>query len=168
MAVRNRWWVLLGTVLGLAAGLAATKLLKPQYRAQATVWIDVGNRQDANRGPIRSGQLLEAYAWVDLLRSYAVLDDVVRQLRLYAAPGSPADTLPLVSFDVAQRFRPGRYRLAVDQSGKSFSLTGEGGVVLQRGATCRCAAAAGDDFLQPRHTARRSTAAVGEPRRPSR
>ena len=134
VAVRNRWWVLLGTVLGLAAGLAATKLLKPQYRAQATVWIDVGNRQDANRGPIRSGQLLEAYAWVDLLRSYAVLDDVVRQLRLYAAPGSPADTLPLVSFDVAQRFRPGRYRLAVDQSGKSFSLTGEGGVVLQRGA----------------------------------
>ena len=134
--VRYRWWVLLGTVLGLAGGLAAARMLKPQYRAQATVWIDVANnRQDASRGPIRQGQLLEANAWVDLLQSYTVLDDVVRQLRLYmVAPGSPADSLALASFDLAERFRPGRYRLAVDQSGKTFILMGVGGAVLQRGA----------------------------------
>src|SRR3989441_400465 len=79
--VRYRWWVLLGTGLGLTGGFAAGRLLKPQYRAQATVWIDAANnRPDASRGPIRQGQLLEPYAWVDLLQSYAVLDDAARRL----------------------------------------------------------------------------------------
>jgi len=132
--VRYRWWVLLGTGLGLTGGFAAGRLLKPQYRAQATVWIDAANnRPDASRGPIRQGQLLEPYAWVDLLQSYAVLDDVVRQLRLYLTPRARADSLALSSFDLAERFRPGSYRLAVDQSGKSFTLTASGSIVLQRG-----------------------------------
>src|SRR2546427_12897410 len=139
--VRYRWWVLLGTGLGLTGGFAAGRLLKPQYRAQATVWIDAANnRPDASRGPIRQGQLLEPYAWVDLLQSYAVLDDVVRQRRLYLTPGSRGDSLALASFDLAERFRSGTYRLAVDPSGKGFTLTAVdgvvaavGGVVLQRG-----------------------------------
>jgi hypothetical protein len=39
-------------------------------------------------GPIASGQLLgSAVGWLDLLRSHVVLDDVVRQWRLYLEPG---------------------------------------------------------------------------------
>ncbi len=130
--MRNRWWVVLGTALGLAGGIGAARVLKPQYMVQGTVWIDVANRQDVNRGPIRQSQLLEAYAWVDLLRSYTVLDNVVRQLRLYVSPGSSADAAALTSFDVAERFRSGSYRLAVDPSGKTFTLTSRG-MDLQRG-----------------------------------
>src|SRR5439155_1193162 len=108
---------------------------------QATVWIDVAEEgQDATRGPIRQGQLLEATAWVDLLQSYAVLDDVVRQRRLYLTPGARGDSLAFASFDMGERFRSGNYRLSVDASGKSFTLTAVGGVlmavggvVLQRG-----------------------------------
>ncbi|PYO17131.1 MAG: hypothetical protein DMD31_00300 [Gemmatimonadetes bacterium] len=139
--VRYRWWVVLCTALGLVGGFVAASVLKPQYRAQATVWIDVAKeRQDATRGPIRQGQLLEATAWVDLLQSYAVLDDVVRQRRLYLTPGARGDSLAFASFDMGERFRSGNYRLSVDASGKNFTLTAVGGVlmavggvVLQRG-----------------------------------
>ncbi len=133
--LRYRWWVLLGTGLGLAGGFVAGRQLSPQYSVQATVWIDAPSKrqQDASRGPIQQGQLVEAYAWVNLLRSYAVLDEVVRQLRLYIAPGSAADKLALASFDVAAQFRPGSYRLAVAKDGNSFTLMGAGGIVLQRG-----------------------------------
>lgn len=129
--LRNRWWVVAGTVLGLGMGVSAARLLKPLFRVQATVWIDV-DRQNANRGPIRQGQLLEAGAWVDLLRSYAVLDNVVHDLRLYVNAASPADSLAFSTFDVTERFRPGRYRLVVDKAGKTYTLLSER-VVMQRG-----------------------------------
>src|SRR5713101_7365212 len=46
--LRYRWWVLLGTGLGLAGGFVVGRRLSPQYAAQATVWIDAANkRQDA-------------------------------------------------------------------------------------------------------------------------
>jgi capsular exopolysaccharide synthesis family protein len=131
--VRFRWWVVLGTTVGLAAGLVAARLLKPLYLTQATIWIDAGNRgPDATRGPIRSGQLFESYAWVDLLRSFTVLDAVVRQQRLYVTPRSAADAVALASFDVADDFRPGRYRVAVDATGRELRVLGPRGELLQR------------------------------------
>ena len=131
--LRHRWWIVAGTVLGLAGGMFATRILKPQYRVQATVWVDVANHQDPNRGPIRQGQLLESYSWVDLLRSFAVLDNVVRELKLYVALGSPIDSLPFASFDIGERFRPGSYRLAVDADGRHYTLSSDR-VPLERGA----------------------------------
>ena len=170
--VRYRWWVVLCTALGLVGGFVAASVLKPQYRAQATVWIDVAKeRQDATRGPIRQGQLLEATAWVDLLQSYAVLDDVVRQRRLYLTPGARGDSLAFASFDMGERFRSGNYRLSVDASGKSFTLTAVGGVlmavggvVLQRGTPGE---AVGDAIGFCRHATRCGAAAVGEARGPA-
>ncbi len=141
--LRFRWWVALGTALGLAAGLAAARFLKPLYLTQATIWIDAGNRgPDATRGPIRSGQLFESYAWVDLLRSFTVLDAVVRQQRLYLTPRSAADAAALASFDVADAFRPGRYRLTADATGRELRLLGPRGELLQR-------VAAGDSVGAP-------------------
>ena len=132
-ALHRRWWIVAGTALGLAAGVAGARLLPPQYRVQATVWVDGPDRQDPNRGPIRQGQLLQAYAWVDLLRSFAVLDSVVRQQRLYVSAGGAADTLALASFDVADHFRPGSYRLAIAPDGRSYTLSSNG-EVLDSGA----------------------------------
>jgi len=135
--LRYRWGIVLLTILGLAGGFGATKLLKPKYLAQGTIWIEVGDQRGGagiDRGPIRSSELLDAEAWIELLKSYVVLDDVVRHLRLFLKPAAAADSVALSSFSLADRFRPGEYRLAVDDSGKTFTLSAPGGMVLQRGA----------------------------------
>jgi len=83
--VRYKWLVIAVTALGTAAGVGATRVIKPVYTAQAKIWIDVEGRRDPDRGPtpIRARRLLDPQSWVDLLESYVVLDQVVRDQRLY-------------------------------------------------------------------------------------
>ncbi|HUL49088.1 MAG TPA: GNVR domain-containing protein [Gemmatimonadales bacterium] len=120
---RHRWWIVLAVALGSFGGYAATRVIKPVYVVQATVWVDQPDRVEQEQGPIREGHLLEAVAWVDLLRSFAVLDSVVRERHLYISTGSTRDTLALVGFDIADRFRPGAYGVTVAPDGRSYTLT---------------------------------------------
>src|SRR5688572_18042783 len=110
--LRFKWVVVLMVALGLGAAFAATRVLRPVYRAQANVWVDVpdrrGERSDT-RGPIRQATLLDADAWVELLRSYIVLDEVVRDQRLYLEVPKPADRPSFADFQVADTFQPGDY-----------------------------------------------------------
>ncbi len=133
--VRYRWGILLLTAVGLGGGVAASRLQKPEYVAQATIWIEAGNerRGRVDQGPIRSSELLDAGAWVDLLKSYVVLDEVVRERQLYLRPAARADSTAFASFSLAERFRPGEYRLVVDDAGRSFTLYARGGVEVERG-----------------------------------
>ena len=132
--VRYRWWILGFAALGTLGGTAAGRFLPPRYQVQATIWIQSSEPRGApSRGPIGADRLFEAYAWVDLLKSYVVLDEVARELRLYLAPerGSAG---AFARFSVSDTYRPGRYRLVVDRSGQSFRLVGAGGEELQQGA----------------------------------
>jgi capsular exopolysaccharide synthesis family protein len=135
--MRFKWLICGVTMLGTAAGFGAGHYVKPQFGAQATIWIDAsqrrGDRPDAPR-PIREGQLLEAQAWVDLLKSYVVMDQVVREQRLFLQPKTKADAALLTSFQVADRYQPGAYRLTVDNQGRAYTLTTVKGEVLERGA----------------------------------
>jgi succinoglycan biosynthesis transport protein ExoP len=128
---RYRYWVVLVTALGLAGGVAATRMMKPQYLTQATIWIEGGSNNP--RGPIRPEQVMEAAGWVDMLHSYVVLDQVVRNMRLYLQPGNAEDSTALANLILADRFRPGHYRLTMDADGHGFVLTTDNGVVVQRG-----------------------------------
>jgi len=130
--LRFKWLICSVTLLGSGAGVAATRFLRPQYLAQATIWIDETDRRGTDQGPIRSRQLLDPESWVDLLRSYVVLDHVVRDQRLFLTPGSPADTAVLGTLGVGEDYRPGAYRLSVD-SGGHYVLTTAAGVALERG-----------------------------------
>ena len=135
--LRFKWVLILMVALGLAAAVAATRALHPVYRAQANVWIDVPNRRgtatsDA-RGPIRQGALLDADAWVELLRSYIVLDEVVRDLRLYLEVKRPIDRANFAGFGVSDTFRPGNYELTVSGDGRHYTLANAEGVELERG-----------------------------------
>ena len=137
--LRFKWLVLAAMVVGLGAAFAMTRMLKPVYMAQANVWVDAPtNRTRENptdaRGPIRTGALLEADAWVELLKSYVVLDQVVRDLRLYLTLDRPADRSNMVTFRVDQEFRPGLYSLAVSPDGRSYTLATDKGKELERGA----------------------------------
>ena len=131
-----KWVVILFSILGTAGGIAAVRALKPTYVAQATVWIDVpDNRREPDRaGPIRPGGLLSADAWIDLLRSYVVLDQVVREQRLYLELKSIDDTARFAGFGVTDTFRPGKYVLKVNDEGSSYELAVVKGPALEHGA----------------------------------
>ena len=131
---RFRWLILTATVIGTAAGVVATRLLKPEYLAQATIWIDETERRSVATGPIRTGQLLDPEAWVDLLRSYVVLDQVVRDQRLFLEVRPAADSTALADLNVAPQYRPGAYRLTVDSAAQHYTLTTSDGSELERGA----------------------------------
>lgn len=134
--LRFKWLILLTVTLGLGAAFAATRVLRPVYRAQANVWVDVpdrrGDRGD-ERGPIRQGALLQAEDWVELLRSYIVLDQVVRDLRLYLSVPRPADRASFAGFGISENFHAGEHRLAVSADGRTYVLETKEGVELERG-----------------------------------
>lgn len=127
--LRYKWLIASVTVLGTGAGVVATHFIPRQYRSQATVWIGAERQGGGERGPIRSGQLLDSYSWIELLRTFEVLEHVVREERLYL---SPPDSL-LAGFTLQERFAPGRYRLVVDDQGQRFTLSQHEGIVIQRG-----------------------------------
>lgn len=132
--VRYRWLIVAVTLAGTAGGFGATRVLDPLYRAEATVWVEVGDARRADRGPVGPGQLLDSYAWIDLLKSYVVLDHVVRRLRLYVAESAPGPSRALATFDIRDPFQPGAYRLAVDDQRRSYTLEDdEQGQLLERG-----------------------------------
>lgn len=134
-ALKRYRWIVLGVVaLGTAAGAYATRFVKPEYKVSSTIWIQSEGSGSAGTGPIRSSELLQASAWVELLRSYTVLDYVVREERLYLKPRSSADSAALASLTLRDRFRPGEYKLEVDEAGKRFRLATAEGVTVQEGS----------------------------------
>src|SRR6266480_2477770 len=132
--LRFKWLIATMTLVGTVAGIGATRFVKPDYAAQTKIWIDVqGRGQDRGPTPIRSAQILDAESWVDLLMSYVVLDQVVREQRLFVEPGTPADGQAVEKLNVADQYQPGAYRFTVDHSGQGYTLATADGVELERG-----------------------------------
>lgn len=129
---QHKWLIVLLTVVGTAAGVVGSRFVQPQYQAQATLWIQQGGEGTARTGPIQGGQLLQWAAWVDLLRSFVVLDEAVRQRHLYLEPRNPADTAVFSGFQLKTTMAPGDYRLVVAPDGRNFTLTA-GERLAQRG-----------------------------------
>ena len=122
-AVRRFKWLVIGTTLGATAlGVVGGRMMRPTYAAQATIWVQVPNRPARDEGPIWQGQLPISSGWIDLLQSYAVLDEVVRAQRLYLHPRLPGDSDALATLQLKDRVLPGKYRLVVDDSGPGFAL----------------------------------------------
>ena len=132
---RHKWLVLGVTLVGAVAGVGLSMfVLEPSYAARATVWIQVPPaRFGRDPGPIWSGQLPISSGWLDLLRTNIVLEDVVRRERLYLDPKVLGDSDALATFSLKERMRPGTYRLVVDDSGTSFTLSSKVRGVLERG-----------------------------------
>ena len=119
---RFRWMILALAAAGLAGGIVATRYIRPTYEVGATIWIESGTGADERGGPIQGERLLQSRAWVELLRTYKVLDPVVRDRRLYLQAIRGSDSVLFRGFDLADRFLPGRYEYAVDNDGKSYKL----------------------------------------------
>jgi len=114
---------------GSVLGLFAARRVEPVYDAQSTVWIASGNSPQS--GPIRPQQLLAATSWVELLRSYAIIDPVVRKLRLNVYYKQPSDSIFFRDFETLPTLRPDGYLLKIDRAGEYTLSTVKGDIVEQ-------------------------------------
>ena len=122
-AIRRYKWLVAGVVLvSVAAGIFASRFVKPEYEARATLWIASQTPQEAG-GPIRSRELLNPTAWVDLLRSFRISDAVVRKLGLFVKPEKAEFAPMFAKFGIDDRYVPGKYTLSVNKAGTGWTLT---------------------------------------------
>jgi len=132
--LRSKWLVLGVTVGGTLLGVLASRALSPTYMARGVLWVEVTDARDRNPNPLGPG-LLGATGWVDLLRSHAVLDDVVREQRLYLSPASASAADQLRSFQLRPDFRPGAFRVTVAKDGRNWRLATSRGTPVDSGAS---------------------------------
>jgi tyrosine-protein kinase Etk/Wzc len=130
---RYRWGIIATIVLGTAAGVGIGAYIPARYETQATIWVEVPSQGESGQGPIQADQLLHAAAWIDLLRSYTVLDHVVTDMRLYLQPANPGDSILFAGFRLKEQPRPGSYILAVGEDGRGLTLKDRKGELLQAG-----------------------------------
>src|SRR6184192_3410493 len=133
-AVRRRKWTVIAiTLLGTAVGLFASRLVHPPYSATALLWFETKDRAAAARDPrsaSEADELLNPSGWIDLVESNAVLEEVVRQRRLYLHPApNPADSAALAALRLDGTPVPGAYSYTVARDGRIFTLENGGRVV---------------------------------------
>ncbi|MEX0979748.1 MAG: polysaccharide biosynthesis tyrosine autokinase [Gemmatimonadota bacterium] len=120
-------------LVGAGAGFVMTRFMPPQYVVETTIWMERPDRGEGDRGPVRPGALLTSYAWVDLLNSYAVLDHVAEEMRLYAWTDDPDDWEVIQDLTVADDIEVGGYVLEVNGDGARYTLADEEGEVVEEG-----------------------------------
>jgi succinoglycan biosynthesis transport protein ExoP len=121
---RHALLILAVVAAGSVLGLLAARRVHPVYDAQSTVWIASGIAPQS--GPIRPQQLLPPTSWVELLRSFAIIDPVVRKLRLNVAYKQPGDSVFFRNFESLPSLRPGAYVLRSDRGGRYVLSTAKG------------------------------------------
>jgi capsular exopolysaccharide synthesis family protein len=77
--------------------------------------------------------LLPATSWVELLRSYAILDPVVHNLKLNLGYPVAADSVLFRNFETLPKLHPGGFQLKIETGGR-YVLSARNGVVVERGA----------------------------------
>ncbi len=133
-AIRRYKFLIVGiTMLGVLGGFVATRMVKPVYAVSATIWIETTTPAADRVGPIRSQELLNSQGWVELLRSFRIVDNVVRKLTLYLQPESNDDEDLFTGFAVANSFAAGTYEIEIDAKHKRWRLGLKGRAPLDSG-----------------------------------
>jgi len=130
---RYKWIIFLMTTVGSGLGFLATRLLKPKFEVRGTLFFEAVN-DNPNAGPVNNGGLLSAGQWVELLTTFSILDPVVRERRLFLQPRHREDDGLFASFDLADRFVPGVYKIAFGGNGRSYTLSQKSGLYRESGA----------------------------------
>lgn len=120
---RYKWLVLATTLCATGLGLLASRFLKPTYTAQATIWIDESDRRGTVTGALGASQVFGSEAWANLLRSYAVLEGVVKEVHLDRTFTPPLPSSDAAALEVGAGVLPGVYHLTIDESGRKYALS---------------------------------------------
>lgn len=120
-AIRRYKWLILAVVaVGSSAGFALTRLVAPKYTVNGSILI---RKNIGNTGPITApGLISDPNSWVDLTRSYIVLDQVVQRLGLFVQSSNPADSALVRDLKPTALLRPGHYELRIDATGTRYDL----------------------------------------------
>lgn len=135
---RYKWLVLAILAVGSSAGVVLTRFVDPKYDVSASIWIATTTKPGGFQGPVSAPGLVNSdVAWLELARSYSVLDKVVGKLALYVTPDDAADTLAVRQLFPSDSLQPGPYVL--DIQGDRYTLTrsaearGEEERIVERG-----------------------------------
>ena len=128
---RSKWLVIGITIAGAVLGVFGARMLPTTYLARAVLWVEVPDTRGQVQNPLNAG-LLGVMGWVDLLRSHAVLDEVVHDQRLNVWGASDAADSAVRTLTLAPTFQPGGYRLETKQDG-SWTLATVHGTVVDHG-----------------------------------
>jgi capsular exopolysaccharide synthesis family protein len=134
-ALKRYKWLIVGIVLlGSVGGFVATRFIKPTYQVDTT--IVVGESPDP-KGPVRSPVVLNEQAWGELLKSFAILDPVARQMGMYVTPNTDGDSLLFRDFQPTSDLQTGEYSLTINRAAKKYDLSvkrGRAKAVVESGA----------------------------------
>ena len=124
-AIRRYKWLIIAVVaVGSSAGFALTQLVDPKYTVQGSILI---KKQSPTSGPISApGLITDPGAWVDLTRSFIVLDQVVQRLGLYVSAANEADSNLVSDLKPSVMLKPGGYQLHIDDGGTRYELVRPG------------------------------------------
>lgn len=135
---RYKWLILAVVAIGSSAGFLLTRLVSPKYTVNGSILI---RKSLGNTGPIAApGLISDPNSWVELTRSFIVLDQVVQRLGLYVAASQPADSVLVKDLKPSTLLRPGIYELRIDASGSRYDLVrpaaraGEAELAIESGA----------------------------------
>ena len=130
--LRYKWLLLSSVILAGAGAAVAWRVIRLDYQAQGSLWVN--GESGGNAGPITEGALFQRYAWIDVLKSFSVLDPVVVEKRLYLL-NEPADADLFRTFRIGEgsQFRPGRYQLGVSADGRTYTLRTAEGLAIETG-----------------------------------
>ncbi len=129
---RYRWFMLMVVLLGTGIGIGITQFIDPEYVARSTLWVEQGAA--GKNGPISSRELVGGNAWLELLRSFAVIDTVVLKQSLFVEPKEVVDSAAFKGFSLARLFRNGKFHLKINKQGTRYSLATSDGVEVENGA----------------------------------
>jgi len=131
-AFKRHWALILVVVIaGSFLGRFVAHRVRPTYEAEATVWINATGVQQTS--PLKQPPFLNSGSWVELLRSFAIVDAVVRDLKLNLSYASRADSAAFRDFDWAPEVKPGSYALQISKDGNNYVLSLPTGPALERG-----------------------------------
>lgn len=124
---RRKWWVLAATVLGTGTAGFVARGYEATYQTEALVWTEPPT--DKLALPIEVSSVFATAGMIELFTSYAVLDGVVADLKLYVLPEDEADRPLFQNFQRSDSAVSDLYRLVVRPDGRYFLHDGEDQVI---------------------------------------
>jgi capsular exopolysaccharide synthesis family protein len=133
-AIKRFWWLVAGlTAIGGAAGVFLAKHVQPTYEAHAAMWISDLGQNNNSAGAFKEPELLPPGSWIELFRSFAIVDRVIAQQHLWFTPKVLSDSVILDGLMPMGQTATGDYTLLIDSTGIRYTLSELKHGVVERG-----------------------------------
>ena len=126
-------FLLAGGFLVVASGAyLATARAEVRFVAEGNLWVEGPEGGMGYATSTGAGAVAAPGVWIELLRSYQVLEPVVLDRRLYLRPPE-GQRAAFASFALAKGYVPGDYELRIGDAGGDFALFDRQGTLIQQG-----------------------------------